>query len=399
MHMKRKSFFYILLVFIILLHFLALHLLGISGFSTTIVFYCLLYIFLKRCLLLIKKEELRNIFVKNLKSVVCIFLIFELGCGIFFPRLNSYTEQKTSIYLSEFMREKQVRFLTKMHLLKHYQHFPTCGYTPHSSIRQQTMDFNFNTKYNEAGLRGKMPHIAKDSGEYRIVVIGDSFAEGYGAGEDSTFPVQLESILNRHSLVTVINGGICGSNPVYETQLYHRLLKPYTPDLVILEVNDGDLKDYEKVVKQGRMPVREYFYAISHLFRIVTRMAEDFNENGNHLPAQEMLEYINGMESLLDNFNRELQATHQKFLVLYIPFRQNVFENNNDRFHDLLLKKLAENKIPNLDMKDYYRISLSTRRDSLLSYYWPNDGHNNSRGYALIAYVTSLKLQELKYIK
>lgn len=132
------------------------------------------------------------------------------------------------------------------------------------------MDFKFAVKYNAIGLRGTLPNLKKDNAEFRIITLGDSFMEGFGADEDSTFPELLRKKLNNSTKkISVVNGGKCGSNPMFETTLYKNSLAKWNPDLVIMEINICDIGEFEIASNQGKMPINEYFLAISHIYRIL----------------------------------------------------------------------------------------------------------------------------------
>ena len=96
---------------------------------------------------------------------------------------------------------------------------------------------------NEAGFRGPEPRDrTKDT--FRILVLGDSQAFGFGVLDDETFSVQLEGLLASRfqSLdVQVFNGGVPGYGTADELAFLKSRGATLRPDLVIvqfLSVND-----------------------------------------------------------------------------------------------------------------------------------------------------------------
>ena len=78
--------------------------------------------------------------------------------------------------------------------------------------------YSYSFKTNSLGFREK--EIAKEKKDscYRIIVLGDSYAEGVGAHYDSTWPNFLSRLLNENCQKNfeVINSGVSGSDPYYE---------------------------------------------------------------------------------------------------------------------------------------------------------------------------------------
>lgn len=131
--------------------------------------------------------------------------------------------------------------------------------------------------------RHKGYSLARAPDTFRIVVLGDSYTFGQGVERDSTFPAQLEKLLNgmgANLRFEVVNLGFCGLNTMTEVQLlakegihpdtwapdpdYRGLA--YQPDLVILEytLNDsstswrvpGQVKGFDDRFRTGEVVLR-----------------------------------------------------------------------------------------------------------------------------------------------
>ncbi len=102
-----------------------------------------------------------------------------------------------------------------------------------------------SAEINALGLRGDGPREADDgAGPLRVVCLGDSFTFGWGVEDDQTYPVQLEALLaaKGERSVQVINCGLPGYNTFQEHQLYKKVMRPISPDVVVVGwyLNDLD---------------------------------------------------------------------------------------------------------------------------------------------------------------
>lgn len=104
-----------------------------------------------------------------------------------------------------------------------------------------TPEYRHKVSSNSEGFRGTREYsVAKPSGVFRAVVLGDSVVNGYGVEDEQTFCALLEKKLSSTRPAEVLNMGIAGfCNAEELIQLQHVGLR-YEPDLVILGyfVND-----------------------------------------------------------------------------------------------------------------------------------------------------------------
>lgn len=98
--------------------------------------------------------------------------------------------------------------------------------------------------FNSNGLRDYDIPIKKEDSVYRIIMLGDSVAEGYGVHLEDTVGKQLESLLNRNNEknVEVINIAMAGLNTFQEAHLLEIIGLKYKPDMIIIAhiLNDAD---------------------------------------------------------------------------------------------------------------------------------------------------------------
>ncbi len=127
-----------------------------------------------------------------------------------------------------------------------YRSDGTLSYTlrPNWETVHATNEFEVNVHTNALGLRGSPPAAAANEDSYRILVVGDSFAFGWGVEDNETFAAQLEQELRRRGIAAeVLNAGV----PGYSTDQYLIYLRTrgyaLEPDVVLLAPHDNDLKD------------------------------------------------------------------------------------------------------------------------------------------------------------
>ena len=99
---------------------------------------------------------------------------------------------------------------------------------------------------NSMGLRDREYFAERVPGTFRILVLGDSFVEGYGVERDDTFNKVLERELNGLSdgaKYEVVNGGIASYSPLLEYLFLVDAGLELKPDMVMLFYDFGDLRD------------------------------------------------------------------------------------------------------------------------------------------------------------
>jgi hypothetical protein len=105
---------------------------------------------------------------------------------------------------------------------------------------------------NENGWRDVSHSLAKPPNVYRIVLVGDSFAEPWRRPMDQGIAHQLQNWLNQQGLnqqVEVVNLSMSGSNPVDYSLIIKYEAPRYAPDLILVllfpsnDVIDGQIVD------------------------------------------------------------------------------------------------------------------------------------------------------------
>jgi hypothetical protein len=106
----------------------------------------------------------------------------------------------------------------------------------------ETSEFRTVVRINEKGLRDRSHSYERQNDSQRMVVLGDSFAWGYGVEEYERFSQLLEGSLD----VEVINAGVSGYSTDQELLWYKYEGAKYDTDLVILVVTGNDVGDNDR---------------------------------------------------------------------------------------------------------------------------------------------------------
>jgi lysophospholipase L1-like esterase len=158
-------------------------------------------------------------------GVFLFVAVVELGFRVYLTWLSTEGRLHTRI----FRHDPYTGFATAPNLLFHFT--------------ANDLDFTFDT--NDRGLRGRQPVPAKASGEYRILVLGDSFTFGIGVESDQTFSALLQRRLEAGAKrpVTVINAGTNSYGTAQELQFLKHYGIAMLPDLVIVAYYENDMSD------------------------------------------------------------------------------------------------------------------------------------------------------------
>jgi len=106
----------------------------------------------------------------------------------------------------------------------------------------ETPQFRTVVRINDKGLRDRQHTYERQNDEERVLVLGDSFAWGYGVEESERFSQLLEQSLG----VEVINAGVSGYSTDQELLWYKNEGIKYETDLVILVIAGNDVGDNDQ---------------------------------------------------------------------------------------------------------------------------------------------------------
>ncbi len=112
----------------------------------------------------------------------------------------------------------------------------------------------YQARINSDSMRDNRDYpIKKNPETFRIAVIGDSFTFGVGTEMEDSYIGILRKIFERNnSNIEILNAGCTGYNALQEVESYKKVLRKYTPDLILVGAffNDARIPCTIKVPKE-----------------------------------------------------------------------------------------------------------------------------------------------------
>ena len=284
-------------------------------------------------------------------------------------------------------------------------------YRPHLARTSRQKEFSRELVTNSEGLRDREHARTKATGEFRLIALGDSYTEGLGAASESAWPQQLQGTLaGKGCSLTVMNGGVAGSDTFFEYALLKDRLLAYGPDVVVVALNTTDIDDYvvrggmDRFKEDGTVTFRkgpswEWIYASSYVVRHVAHDVLGYDRlllrprvRGSRI-AQAMEETWAVLQSLSE-LSRERGF---KLLLVFHPLRYEAVGKKLE-FADLIRRLQKEQRIATLDLLDYYKRIEGISEANVDDYYWSVDGHHTARGYRAFAEGVAAQLLRLGWL-
>ena len=101
-------------------------------------------------------------------------------------------------------------------------------------------------RINALGLKDREYPPEKPAGVFRVLVLGDSYTEGFGLPIPQTMPKQLEAMLARDRClqpVEIVNGGVSSYSPIIEYLFLKQIGPALDPSLLVLAFDMTDVHD------------------------------------------------------------------------------------------------------------------------------------------------------------
>jgi lysophospholipase L1-like esterase len=277
-------------------------------------------------------------------------------------------------------------------------------YTPNSEFDIDNNEFKFHYKTNRLGIRERDTAYT-DTAVNKILCLGDSYTEGLGAPNYSSYPRLLSLILNRQGFNNeVYDGGVAGSDPFYYYILLKQKLLQTKPGYVLATFNSSDIADYvfrggmerfkpDGTVVYNKGPWFEKYYSKSYLVRLWVNRICGYKEQNLFVKKSDADRiYLNAVAQYAELF-KQMQAladsNHFKLLVVIQPIAKEVTQTYTarDKRLNLAFTKMGEllqqQNVAYINMMQPLKKVLNT--DNLYTYSYPVDVHFKPVGYYMFA--------------
>ncbi len=273
--------------------------------------------------------------------------------------------------------------------------------TPGTTARQikNTGDYDVSVRINAHGLRDK--NDVSTATPEEILVVGDSFAWGWGVEEMDRFSDRLQILTGRRTFNLATPTGIDGYSALLD---YARSLDAKTDRVVLALCMENDLQLYgtrpdDEEVPPAAFPVRQWlaghsaFYLLALTVVHQTPWLRDLAvKSGAIVPNLEGIAKQEEDPAIVEaSADRLLDiARRYRALVVLIPSRAlwvGPSRDVEDRVHKAFLLALQRRGIDVLDLRP-----LLEAKGTPLAYHFANDGHWNAAGHALAAEAISQHL-------
>jgi hypothetical protein len=402
--MKKKIAVRVLKLFLTGLFLLYTIQILLTGYgSISFIYTGLFYFTLYQILIFVFKKINGTIKTNHLLLITSIFVsVFatEIVLRFVLKRNLTYAEKNGSInYASFYIHSHYFDQLERKRKLGEHRNLLVS--IPNLVRFEKKSEFKYEHRYNSLGLRNDEIKTPKPANEYRILGLGDSFTEGIGAPQDSSWLPLLQNILQQKTSqykINCINAGHAGSDPVFDYQLLKEKLHIFQPDMVILAINGSDPRDIfnrggqERYDENGNLKLKkgpwwEYFYGTSFLVRIYVRDVLKYNDylvKEDGFEEELMITFDVIYETILKFRDLSKQENFQ-FKVVFMPFYNEMYDNNIQL--ESIYKFLVEQNLGKytIYLPDCYLAYMNYYKKEPIDFYWPIDSHHNSKGYQMMA--------------
>ncbi|UCF31588.1 MAG: SGNH/GDSL hydrolase family protein [bacterium] len=275
--------------------------------------------------------------------------------------------------------------------------------TPNQEVLDRSIPaLPYRVRTNYLGYRGEDFPLTKPAGEYRVLMIGDSFTFGSYVDDDQTLPAQLEAALAPLcGNVRVINGGVVGTTIVTHGKMAKRALA-LDPDLVVLTFFENDLDDLasppwftfaENRRRKSQMPLSLVYPVLRHTalwnFAQEVRARLSIRAAADRQSQTDPSEIAAKRSKLRQAYREELVALRDDLLREGIPMILAAFPSHeaftsSDR-REPLQWAIRSASDAGIDTVNLLSGLLGSELPAEKLYLVPHDGHASPRGNAVSA--------------
>jgi len=257
---------------------------------------------------------------------------------------------------------------------------------------------------NALGMRGPLPSKQKAPGVFRIAVLGDSIAFGYGLKDEESFPRLLEASLRQHGRsVEIINFAVCGYGLEAYTEVYRTKARDFKPDLVLMAyvLNDpastaGVFESIAAKMKQKAKlkRVANYSQLAAWLIDTYSQAVDSYQSTRQFNEVYFKSENRAILKPMFQVLHDVVAADGIPLVSFIFPYFHNMQEYPLEKVHGILRELLQETGIPSHDLLEDYR-----SHDGIALRLEPGDyTHPNAEGQRIAADAVEQYLKKEKFL-
>lgn len=349
-------------------------------FVYAVLFFVFYWFF--KCLEIHKNNEL----VKKIKLSAfrtwLTLLILESILLTGFGFVKTYSERNNGTYVS----------LYEPMFKGHYHRYP-----PKTTMENFKTEFSYIRKTNSQGFVDQDWPLEKKQGEKRILALGDSYTEGDGAHFDSSYVSALRKLLPAN--YSIMNGGICGSDPIYNIKNLEDIFLKYQPDIVLQTIDANDIIfdirtrggaerfNYDGNVVFKTKPSWEAIYAISNVVRLLSFIAGYDYSLMKSLDEEETNKIFKVVKTdVIEKYKMLSSQYHFKvYFILKKSYDEIYYGYNSDILEKFRHLFVSDYDLKIIELAPCYLSKVKNKKEKLESYFWPIDKHHNGIGYQMMA--------------
>lgn len=221
-------------------------------------------------------------------------------------------------------------------------------------------------RVNAFGMRGPLPALQKPAGAFRIAVLGDSVAFGFGLPREQSFPYLLENRLREQTgkPVEVLNFAVIGYSLASYLEVYKTRVRPFQPDLVLLSyvLNDMTPPAEVFVVIKDVMKEQAQLRKLAHYSQFaawcVVTWKDALNKvSGDHSFTAQYADPATAtrIADYLATLQNDTSADHARLLAVIFPYFTELTRYPFEQVHTVVNTAMAQAGVDHYDLLADYR--------------------------------------------
>jgi len=216
---------------------------------------------------------------------------------------------------------------------------------PNLSMEHNTSEFQTHVYTNSDGFRVSAAHeeypVAKDPAKLRVMLLGPSFAFGWGVDQEETTAVRLEGLLERNGFaggrdVELINAGVPSLPPYPQLRWFKERGRDFAPDLVVQFIYGSMAVDTSPAYAKLRS-----LYGNGEPAEGIQGAGRELTENESFDPSDPNLA---SALAFYGDLRAAVESTGGRLLVVYLPHSYCVHLEDVSRWAHLGVRKIEEQK-------------------------------------------------------